>query len=68
MMLVASLFLACGGGSFPFKFLGVMVADSPRKEVMRKEWQVSFFWWKGGAYQLGPQFYPVMLFVVISGS
>ncbi|XP_058756614.1 uncharacterized protein LOC131629831 [Vicia villosa] len=36
-MLNMESFLACGVRYLPFKILGVMVADSPRKEVMWKE-------------------------------
>lgn len=35
-MNIVVAFLACGIGSFPFKFLGVMVEDSPRKLKMWK--------------------------------
>src|SRR4051812_31771019 len=34
---LSSNFLSCGIGATPFKFLGVMVGDSPRKTGMWKE-------------------------------
>lgn len=37
MLNMASTFMACGVGSFPFKFLGVLMVDSPRKERKWKE-------------------------------
>lgn len=34
---IAYVFLTCGVSSFPFKFLGMLVAGSPRKGVMWKD-------------------------------
>lgn len=37
MLALTSSFLACGIKTLPFKFLGVMVGDSPRKVAMCKK-------------------------------
>lgn len=36
-LIVTSSFLVCGTSSLPYKFFGVMVGDSPRRDFMWKD-------------------------------